>query len=103
MYIVGVEEGILPHSRSVDEGSLDEERRLFYVGITRARERLTLTYCAKRSRYGQQERCAPSSFISEIPKSLYQFEDYEELMSRPATEEECEDFFSSMRKMLSED
>lgn len=45
--------------------NLDEERRLFYVGITRARERLTMTYCAKRTRYGTEERCKPSCFIQE--------------------------------------
>ncbi len=100
VYIVGVEEGLLPHTRSVDEGSLDEERRLFYVGITRARERLTMTYCAKRSRYGAEERCLPSSFIKEIPNTLYEFVDYEKLMKEPATQEQCEDFFASLRDML---
>ncbi len=103
VYIVGVEEGLLPHSRSVDEGSLDEERRLFYVGITRARERLTMTYCAKRTRYGQEERCLPSSFIKEIPKHMYEFVDYEKLMKQPASQEECEDFFASLHDMLDED
>ncbi len=103
VYIVGVEEGLLPHSRSVDEGSLDEERRLFYVGITRARERLTMTYCAKRTKYGQEERCLPSSFIKEIPSRLYEFVDYEKLMKEPASQEECEDFFASLHDMLDDD
>ncbi len=103
VYIVGVEEGLLPHSRSVDEGSLDEERRLFYVGITRARERLTMTYCAKRTKYGQEERCLPSSFIKEIPGKLYEFVDYEKLMKEPASQEECEDFFASLHDMLDDD
>ncbi len=103
VYIVGVEEGLLPHSRSVNEGSLDEERRLFYVGITRARERLTMTYCAKRSKYGQEERCQPSSFIKEIPTKLYEFVDYEKMMKQPASQEQCEDFFASLRDMLDDD
>ena len=103
VYIVGVEEGLLPHTRSVDEGNLDEERRLFYVGITRARERLTMTYCAKRRRYGAEERCNPSSFIHEIPMQMYEFVDYEELMKAPATEEECEDFFADIHRMLAEE
>lgn len=103
VYIVGVEEGLLPHTRSVDEGSLDEERRLFYVGITRARERLTMTYCAKRNRYGQEERCAPSCFIREIPASMYEFVDYDRLMKAPASEEDCMDFFASIHNMLDED
>lgn len=103
VYIVGVEEGLLPHTRSVDEGNLDEERRLFYVGITRARERLTMTYCAKRRRYGSEERCQPSSFIHEIPMQMYEYVDYEELMKSPATEEECDDFFAEIHRMLTEE
>lgn len=103
VYIVGVEEGLLPHTRSVDEGNLDEERRLFYVGITRARERLTMTYCAKRRRYGSEERCQPSSFIHEIPMQMYEYVDYEELMKAPATQEECDDFFADIHKMLREE
>ncbi len=103
VYIVGVEEGLLPHTRSVDEGHLDEERRLLYVGITRARERLTMTYCSSRSRYGRQERCAPSCFISEIPASLYEYVDYAAVMKEPASEEENVNFFASLKAMLQED
>ncbi len=100
VYIVGVEDGLLPHNRSVDEGNLDEERRLFYVGITRARERLTMTYCAKRTRYGAEERCRPSCFITEIPNSLYEFVDYDVLMKTPMSEEDCADAISSFRSLL---
>ena len=100
VYIVGVEDGLMPHTRSVDEGNLDEERRLFYVGITRARERLTMTYCAKRTRYGAEERCAPSCFIREIPNRLYEFVDYDVLMNTPLSEEDCADAISSLRSLL---
>ena len=100
VYIVGVEDGLLPHTRSVDEGNLDEERRLFYVGITRARERLTMTYCAKRTRYGAEERCKPSCFIMEIPNRLYEFVDYDVLMKTPLSEEECVDAIASLRSLL---
>ena len=103
VYIVGVEQGLLPHNRSVDEGNLDEERRLFYVGITRAREQLTLTYCSQRTRYGKQEKCSPSSFLSEIPANLYEFVDYDSVLNAPADEKTCKDFFASMRAMLDED
>lgn len=103
VYIVGVENGLLPHNRSVDEGNLDEERRLFYVGITRAQERLTMTYCARRSRYGKDERCAPSCFINEIPAQLYEFVDYDKLMKQPASQEDCEEFISDLRSLLSDD
>ena len=102
VYIVGVEQGLLPHTRSVDEGNMDEERRLFYVGITRAQERLTLTYCARRRRYGQEEKCAPSCFINEIPAAMYEYVDYDKLMNTPVSEDECMSFFDSMRAMLEE-
>ena len=52
VFIIGCEDGVFPHSRSIDEGNLEEERRLCYVGLTRARERLTLTYARRRSIFG---------------------------------------------------
>lgn len=67
VFIVGVEEGILPHRVSVDEGSDQEERRLFYVGITRAMHSLTLSYAEKRTRFGKKIECEPSRFLRELP------------------------------------
>ncbi len=66
VFLVGCEEGILPHSESVDNGMVEEERRLMYVGITRAQRSLTLTYCVKRRRAGEWLFVEPSRFISEI-------------------------------------
>ncbi len=66
--IVGVEDGTLPHAAGIDEGRLDEERRLFYVGITRARERLCLAYAARSRRYGQIIANEPSRFLAELPQ-----------------------------------
>ena len=103
VYIVGVEKGILPHTRAVDEGNLDEERRLLYVGITRAQEQLTLTYCSKRMRYGKEEKCAPSEFLDEIPQPLIDYVDYDEMMATPLTEDECLSFFDNIRAQLDED
>ncbi|NIP96113.1 MAG: ATP-binding domain-containing protein, partial [Akkermansiaceae bacterium] len=57
VFLVGLEEGVLPHRRSVEEGSRDEERRLLYVGITRAQQRLCLSYCGMRKKYGELVRC----------------------------------------------
>ncbi|UTH76527.1 UvrD-helicase domain-containing protein [Chromobacterium sp. IIBBL 290-4] len=66
VFLVGCEEGILPHSESVDNGMVEEERRLMYVGITRAQRSLTLSYCVKRRRAGEWQFIEPSRFISEI-------------------------------------
>jgi ATP-dependent DNA helicase Rep len=67
VFMVGVEENILPHRSSIEEDNLEEERRLTYVGITRAQKTLTLTYASKRRRAGEWESCEPSRFLSELP------------------------------------
>jgi len=68
VFMIGMEEGIFPHSRSVEEGMLEEERRLAYVGMTRARERLTLTHASARSLWGARNYNLPSSFLDELPE-----------------------------------
>jgi DNA helicase-2/ATP-dependent DNA helicase PcrA len=70
VFIIGCEDGVFPHSRSVEEGSLEEERRLAYVGLTRARERLTLSYARRRSIFGASGSGIPSRFLGEIPERL---------------------------------
>lgn len=100
VYLVGLEEGILPHKRSLEEGTRDEERRLLYVGITRARERLTMTYCSTRVKWGKKEACEASSFIREMNPDWIQEEDYDDLMGAEATDEELRGFFSEMNTML---
>jgi DNA helicase-2/ATP-dependent DNA helicase PcrA len=70
VFIIGVEEGIFPHMRSIEAGDLDEERRLCYVGITRARQQLYVTYARQRSLFGRREWNVPSRFIDEIPDHL---------------------------------
>ena len=67
VFLVGMEENLLPHRSSVEADDFDEERRLAYVGITRAQKTLTLTYASKRRRAGQWESCEPSRFLSELP------------------------------------
>jgi DNA helicase II / ATP-dependent DNA helicase PcrA len=67
VFMIGVEEGIFPHARSVEEGGLEEERRLCYVGMTRAKERLTLTHAMRRSLYGRSDANLPSRFLDELP------------------------------------
>ena len=70
VFVVGMEEGTFPHARSLDEQNLEEERRLCYVGITRARATLTLSYAKLRSSWGEREYQMPSRFLSEIPEAL---------------------------------
>ncbi len=67
VFIVGVEEGILPHANSQSDDGIQEERRLFYVGITRARRNLSFSFASRRRRYGTVIDCRPSRFLDELP------------------------------------
>jgi DNA helicase-2/ATP-dependent DNA helicase PcrA len=72
VFIVGMEDGVFPHSRTLMEPTeLEEERRLAYVGITRARERLCVTHAWTRSLFGQSQYNPPSRFLDEVPKELF--------------------------------
>jgi superfamily I DNA/RNA helicase len=102
VYLVGLEEGILPHKRSIEEGARDEERRLLYVGITRAQEKMTMTYCATRVKWGKEEACEASSFIRELNPDWVHEEGYEDIMGAEASEEELRGFFNSMSAILDE-
>ena len=103
VYLIGIEEGILPHSRSIDENSLDEERRLMYVGVTRARERLTLSCCRKRKRGGDYIEVLPSRFINEIPAELLNARSASEQLAPEESENLRKNFFANMKAMLDPD
>jgi DNA helicase II / ATP-dependent DNA helicase PcrA len=98
VYIVGMEEGLLPHSRSKEENTLDEERRLFYVALTRAKESLTISHCATRKKFGQSMPCHPSSFLQDLPGELVEHAD--ELAKKPVSTESGRDQFAAMRAAL---
>jgi DNA helicase-2/ATP-dependent DNA helicase PcrA len=95
VYIVGLEDGLLPHSRSKVEGTLDEERRLFYVGVTRAMLSLTISHCAGRKKYGQVMPCHPSPFLKELPADLVETED--EKNKKPVELNTGKNLFAAMR------
>ncbi len=70
VFMIGMEEGIFPHSRSIEENAIEEERRLAYVGMTRAMERLTLTHALARSLYGRRDLNLHSRFLDELPEAV---------------------------------
>ena len=70
VFMIGLEDGVFPHSRSIEAGDIEEERRLCYVGVTRARKELYMTYARTRSLYGGREWNVPSRFIGEVPAEL---------------------------------
>jgi ATP-dependent DNA helicase Rep len=74
VYIIGMEERLLPHRASIDDGNIEEERRLAYVGITRARETLSMTMALKRRQFGETIKCKPSRFIDELPQDDLQWQ-----------------------------
>ena len=100
VYLVGLEEGTLPHRRSVEEGTRDEERRLLYVGITRAQKHLVMTYCQFRVKWGDKMACIRSSFIKELDPEYLDEIDYTEEMNRPVEAEDVGSLFDQMRSML---
>jgi len=71
-----MEEQLLPHHVSIEEGNIEEERRLAYVGITRARESLVFSLCKTRKRYGEIVHCEPSRFLTELPIDDLQWDDH---------------------------
>jgi superfamily I DNA/RNA helicase len=98
VYIVGMEEGLLPHSRSKAEGTLDEERRLFYVAVTRAMQTLAISHCESRKKYGQLLPCHPSSFLKELPADLV--EHASEKANEPVRIESGRKHFAAIRAAI---
>jgi len=96
VFIVGLEDGLLPHSRSKLEGTMDEERRLFYVAVTRAMQTLTISHCGGRKKYGQLLPCQPSPFLKELPEELV--ETSESKSKTPVAQESGKNLFAAMRQ-----
>jgi superfamily I DNA/RNA helicase len=100
VHLVGCEEGLLPHDRSKLEGTVDEERRLLYVGITRAQKTLALTWCRSRLKYGSAMPGIISSFLKELDPALVEHLDIGEILNKPVCQEKAAAKFGAIREML---
>ncbi len=100
VFLVGFEEGLLPHENSMSPEQLEEERRLAYVGITRARRRLTITFAAKRTRGGESIAVEPSRFLAELPEEHLDFEDTSRQPSREESRETGRAHLSRLKDMI---
>ncbi len=101
VYLVGVEEGILPHERSEEPEQVEEERRLMYVGITRAQRSLQISYCTRRKRGKESAGCDPSRFIAELPQDDIVFAGVTQVGSAPAvSKSEGMDKLAKLKAML---
>jgi superfamily I DNA/RNA helicase len=98
VFVVGLEDGLLPHSRSKVEGTLDEERRLFYVAVTRAMQTLSISHCGGRKKYGQVLPCQPSPFLKELPSELVEHSDAKS--KTPVAQESGKNLFAAMRSAI---
>ena len=99
VFLVGLEQGLFPHERSLTEGSEDEERRLFYVAITRAKDQLVITLAAERFRFGQNERRYPSPFLEDIPDELAEKPDPGDYFPRISDEMKKRAFAEILRRL----
>ncbi|MEK0444990.1 MAG: hypothetical protein RLZZ399_311 [Verrucomicrobiota bacterium] len=100
VYLLGLEEGVLPHDRSKVEGTVDEERRLLYVGITRAMRTLAMTWCQQRIKYGSPSPCVVSSFLRELPQEHLEHRSLGQLMHTPVAPESVKGRFDALRALL---
>lgn len=98
VFIAGVEDSLIPHSRSVTEDRIDEERRLFYVAITRAMETLTISHCSSRKSHGSFVPAHPSRFLKELPAHLLDSDGGSS--SKPISRERGKHFFAQLKNML---
>ncbi|SLM65009.1 MULTISPECIES: DNA helicase Rep [Dickeya] len=100
VYLVGMEEGLLPHQTSMDEDNVDEERRLAYVGITRAQKELTFTLCRERRQYGELIRPEPSRFLLELPQDDVMWETERKVVSAQERMQKGQNHLANLRAQL---
>jgi ATP-dependent DNA helicase Rep len=100
VFLIGMEEGILPHQTSIDEDNVAEERRLAYVGITRAQLTLTFSLCKERRQYGEMLKPEPSRFLLELPADDLQWEKDKPKMTEAQKEQKPSANIANLRAML---
>ncbi len=100
VFIVGVDDGTLPHEASIDEGRLDEERRLLYVGITRAKEQLWLSHARETQRWGSKIRLKPSRFLDELPAAELQRDGADPVADAERKNERATAGFAAIKALL---
>ena len=98
--MVGMEEGFLPHQSSIDEDNIDEERRLAYVGITRAQKELTFTLCKERRQYGELVRPEPSRFLLELPQDDLIWEQERKVISAEERMQKGQSHLANLKAMM---
>ena len=99
VFLVGMEEDILPHANSLEENGLEEERRLAYVGITRAKQHLTITFAKTRNRFGEKITCEPSRFLDELPTEHIEWEG-QVVKSAEERQETAKSYINNLQDML---
>ena len=99
VFIAGAEDGIIPHARSIEEGeeNIEEERRLFYVAITRAQHKLFISSCQHRKKMQAVVECTPSRFLDEIPAHLVEYHEPQE----PVDDKTAQEMFAALKQMFS--
>ena len=100
VYLIGLEEDLLPHKNSVADNKIEEERRLAYVGLTRAIQHLTLTYNTSRMQHGQRTEREPSRFLDEIPSELLQRESFKSMGSSPSDQAYVRSKLADLKALL---
>ncbi len=100
VYLIGMEEGILPHQTSIEEDNIEEERRLAYVGITRAKRALTFTLCKERRQYGELIKPEPSRFLLELPQDDLQWERDKPALTLEQKQQKAASRFANLKAML---
>jgi superfamily I DNA/RNA helicase len=101
VFMVGMEEGLLPHQSSIDEDNVDEERRLGYVGITRAQRELIFTVCKERRQFGELTQPEPSRFLYELPQDDVVWEHKKQKVSAEVRQQKGQTSIANLRSMMS--